>query len=210
MVLHWRPVGPEPEQTYWQRRALVALAVLVPLLVLATLLGGGDDAPDRVAQRPAPSASPSPATAGPVVPTGLASPTVSPTPAVAACAPAGLSVDAAATEDAYAAGGSVKLVLKVSTKGTVPCTIDLGASAVELLIYSGADRIWSSDDCSKATGAKAVTLQPGKPDVTRVTWSGKRSLPKCAGDQGRAQPGTYRVTARIGETRVDGTSFRLT
>lgn len=209
MALHWRPVGPEPEQTYWQRRALVALALLVPLLLLTSLLGGGDDDTDRVAQA-APTAAPSPATAGPVVPTGLPTPTVSPTPALAACAPAGLSVDAAATEEEHSAGSSVKLVLKVSTKGTVPCTVDLGASAVELLVHSGADRIWSSDDCSKATGSKIVTLQPGQPDVTRVTWSGKRSLPACAGDQDRAQPGTYRVTARIGQTRVEGESFRLT
>ncbi len=209
MALHWRPVGPEPEQTYWQRRALVALAVLVPLVLLTMLLGGGDDAPDRVAQEPAPSAPASPAINGPLVPTGLPTPTVSPTPVLAACAPGGLSVDATATGDEHPAGSSVKLLLEVSTKGSVPCSVDLGASAVELLVYSGADRIWSSDDCSKATGTKAVTLQPGTPDVTRVTWSGKRSLPKCPGGQDDAQAGTYRITTRIGDTRFEGGSFRL-
>lgn len=52
MALHWRPVGPEPAQTYWVRRAVLAVAVLlVVLLLLLPLFGGGDD--DRLEQQPA-------------------------------------------------------------------------------------------------------------------------------------------------------------
>ena len=45
MALHWQPVGPESAETYWKRRAAVALAVLVPLVLLLSLLSrlGGDD-----------------------------------------------------------------------------------------------------------------------------------------------------------------------
>ena len=209
MALHWRPVGPEPEKTYWQRRAVAALVVLLPLwLVVSALGGGGDDAPDTLAASPAPSpARPaaSPAMVGPTA----ASPVPSPTPAVTACAADALDVDAKATTDEAAAGSAVRLELRVVNTTAVPCTRDLGQAAVELLVYSGDDRIWSSDDCSPGGGARVTTLAPGKAEVSRVTWPGTRSLPGCEGSKAKAQPGTYRVTARVGEQRQQGEAFRL-
>jgi hypothetical protein len=113
-------------------------------------------------------------------------------------------------EETYPVGGRPELELSVSTTGTVPCQRDLGQAAVELLVYSGADRIWSSDDCAPGGPAKLTTVVPGTPDVTRLTWSGRRSLPGCAGPEEQAQAGTYRVTARVGDLRVEGNPFRFT
>ena len=207
MALHWRPVGPEPEMTYWQRRALVLLAVLLPLVLLVWLLGGDDDA-DRVAQRSArPAASP---TAVPTpTPALSSSPTASPSPSAAApCAPGSLVLRAGATEASYALGSKPKLELSIGVTGA-PCTIDLGQAAVELLVFSGADRIWSSDDCAPGGAPRPTTLEPGKPDISRVTWPGTRSLPGCKGTRAAAQPGTYRVAARVGDQRLEGEPFLL-
>jgi hypothetical protein len=205
MVLNLRPVGPEPATTYWQRRALVLAAALLALLVVVLLLRallGGDEEPDRLAGAAArPSASPSAVAAS-------ASP--SPSPTLGPCPPSALEVTVRTEEETYPVGGRPELELSVSTTGTVPCQRDLGQAAVELLVYSGADRIWSSDDCAPGGPAKLTTVVPGTPDVTRLTWSGRRSLPGCAGPEEQAQAGTYRVTARVGELRVEGSPFRFT
>ncbi|MCW2681250.1 MAG: hypothetical protein JWM62_2651 [Frankiales bacterium] len=205
MALHWRPVGPEPASTYWQRRAVVATAAVLLLAVLFSLLNGEDEAPDRLAEAPASSAPVTPS----ALPTGSASPSASPA-AVAVCGPEALVVEGLVDEDSYAAGGRPKLSLRVTNKGTTPCTSDLGQAAIELLVFSGSDRIWSSDDCAPGGAKDVTTLQPGEAATRRATWDGKRSLPGCEGSKAQAQPGTYRVTARVGQQRVEGDAFRLT
>lgn len=211
MPLHWRPVGPEPASTYWLRRALVAAAVLVLLALLVPLIIGGGDDPDTLAAgpTPAPSAEVTPSPTPSVDPS--ASPGASPSPsAAAACAPTALEVEPTAEQDGYAVGASPRLSLSITNTGTTPCTRDLGQAQVELTVTSGRDRIWSSDDCAPGGDPDVVSLEPGEPVVQSVTWDGRRSLPGCAGDKAQAQPGTYRVSGRVGDVRVDGGSFTLT
>lgn len=207
MALHWRPVGPEPASTYWQRRAVVATALVLVLAVGSSLLTGGDDEPDQLAQapRPTPSAVPSPA------PSANASPSASPSPsaAVAICQPEALKIEAVTDADSYAVGASPRLTLLVTNTGAAPCTRDLGQAAVELVVFSGRDRIWSSDDCAPGGPKDVTTLAPGKPVSQRVTWNGRRSRPGCEGDKEQAEAGTYRVQGRVGQLREQGAVFRL-
>jgi len=204
MALSVRPVGPEPAATYWVRRAVLVVALLLVVLLLRGLLTSSDG-PDTVATgsatpRPTPSVSAS----------ASAAPSPSPSPSTGPCADDALEVQARAEQESYAAGGRPLLLLDVTNTGTVPCTRDLGQAAIELLVVSGSDRIWSSDDCAPGGPERVVTLEPGEPSRAQVTWPGQRSLPACAGPQADAQAGTYRVTARVGELQVDGTPFSLT
>lgn len=204
MPLHWRPVGPEPAATYWLRRAVVATgAVLVLALLWAVLpFGGDDEAPDRLAAAPDPTPSS-------VVTPAAAAPSPSPT-AVPICQPEALKVEALAGEDEYAVGAEPRLSMRITNTGAAPCTRDLGQAAIELLVFSGSDRIWSSDDCAPGGPKDVTTLVPGEAVERRATWNGRRSLPGCEGAKAQAQPGTYRVTARVGQLRVEGDAFRLT
>jgi hypothetical protein len=205
MALHWRPVGPEPASTYWQRRAVLATAAVLLLALLVSLLTGGSDEPDRLAAAPEPSSTPM--VTGPVA---TALPSAGPTPAaVPICQPQAVKVEALASEDRFAVGSSPRLSLRVTNTGTAPCTRDLGQAAVELVVVSGSDRIWSSDDCAPGGAKDVTTLAPGEPAVQRVTWNGRRSRPGCTGDKERAQAGTYRVNARVGQLDVEGDVFRL-
>ncbi len=205
MALHWRPVGPEPAQTYWRRRAALVITLALLLFLITSVTGRGDD--DRLASgEPSPSASTS--TSDPTAPP---SPSAAPRAASAdPCPPAGLKIDSNSDKDSYPAGGRPQLELRVTNTGLAPCTLDLGQSAVEFLIFSGPDRIWSSDDCAPGGAAKPTTLEPGKPVPTRLTWAGRRSLPGCAGPKAQALPGTYRITGRIGDLQAEGGSFSLT
>ncbi len=214
MPLHWRPVGPEPASTYWLRRALVAAGALLLLALLVPLLGGGDGA-DADTLAGAPTSAPSPSVQPSVNPSATsgpsASPSASPSPsATTACEPTSLEVEPSPDEDSYAAGAGARLSLSITNTGSTPCTRDLGQAQVELTVTSGSDRIWSSDDCAPGGDPDVVTLEPGTPVVQSVTWDGRRSLPGCAGDRDQAQSGTYRVSGRVGDLRVDGGSFTLT
>lgn len=207
MALHWRPVGPEPASTYWQRRAVVAVAALLPLVLLAMLTGGGDDGRDALRS----DAAPTSAASTPAGPSTAASAAPSPSPAGAApCAAEALKIASGAGEERYRVGTSPRLTLSVTNTGAAPCVVDLGQAAVELRVFSGRDRIWSSDDCKPGGGEALTTLAPGKAEVQRVTWDGRRSLPGCDGSKARAQAGTYRVTARVGEIEANGEPFVFT
>jgi hypothetical protein len=218
MALHWRPLGPEPAETYWRRRALVAAALLAVLALLVWTVGslGGDgDEPDRLATDPSPSAaapdpSPSPVSAAPTPdPSATATPSATPSAEVA-CEDAALDLATVADKESYGVGERPRLELRVTNTGAAPCSLDLGQAAVELIVVSGSDRIWSSDDCDPGGEAEVVPLAPGEPVSRRVTWGGKRSLPGCEGPKAQAQPGTYRVTGRVGEREAGGATFQIT
>ncbi len=209
MALHWRPVGPEPEQTYWRRRAALAITVVLLIVLIAQLTGRGGDEDRLSSGEPSPS-SPTTGSAEPT-PTTPSSASASPSGAAAdLCPPAELQIVADADKDSYPAGGRPQLELRVTNTGSAPCTLDLGQAATELLIFSGPDRIWSSDDCAPGGAAKPTTLEPGKAVPTRLTWAGRRSLPGCEGPKAQALPGTYRVAGRIGDLQAEGGSFQLT
>ncbi len=217
MALHWRPVGPEPAQTYWVRRAVVAVAVLLVVFLLLQLLGGGDD-DDRLAQQPedvpastTPGPIPTPDVSASTDPSDTPDPSAGADPSASAppCVDDVLSIETGATDESYAVGEQPRLELRITNTGMTACARDLGQAAVELQVVSGDDRIWSSDDCAPGGAADLTVLQPGEAETSTVTWPGTRSLPCCQGDDEPADAGTYRVTGRVGELREDGESFVL-
>ncbi len=201
MALHWRPVGPEPAQTYWWRRALVLAGVLVLLAVSASLAAGLSTGDDRV--RTAPEVRPS-VLIGPTAASAPPSPTVGP------CQPEALTLQASAEQSSYPVGDRPRLSLQITNTGSEPCTRDLGQAAVEVIVFSGSDRIWSSDDCAPGGPIALRTLAPGVAETVSATWTGSRSAPGCPGDQTAARAGTYRVDGRVGQLSFQGRAFRLT
>ena len=98
----------------------------------------------------------------------------------------------------------------VRNASQVACRRDLGGRALEVQVFSGADRIWSSDDCSADTARSVQLLAPGKTLQTTVSWAGTRSRPGCTGPRAEAQAGTYTVRARLGTLRSPASVFRIT
>ena len=212
MSLHWQPVGPEPASTYWTRRAVVLLVALVVLYGVVALLSrdNGTETLGQDAPVPSPSATTQPpATEATARATASGSASPSPSAQTVPCADGDLAVTAEAERDSYAVGATPTLVLTVRNTSARPCRRDLGQGAAELLIMSGRDRIWSSDDCAPGGAPGPVVLQPQKSDVIRLTWPATRSRPGCEGPKTPIEPGTYVVSARLGELRVQGGAFRV-
>jgi hypothetical protein len=199
--VHLRPVGPLPAATYWRRR-LVVLLLLVALLAVGLWLAQRGDGDDRLA-----TADP---TADPTAQRS-AEPTSSPSPTASAraCRDDDLEVQATTDTADVAAGARATLTLTVRNTSAQACRRALGQGAVELVVTSGEDRIWSSDDCAPGGDDGVVLLEPGASQQARATWPGTRSAPGCPDGQPAALPGTYRITGRVGELQVPGMVFRV-
>lgn len=214
--MHLRPVGPLPAAIYWRRRAAVLLAVLLVAALVAVPLGNaGDDGPagDATGDRTAdPSAGANETSAEATSDAAAADPTApaGPDPStVAPCPDDALEVTASSDAADHPVGARVRLTLTVRNTGAAACRRALGQGAVELIVTSGEDRIWSSDDCAPGGPQDEVVLEPGATRTARATWPTTRSAPGCPPDQPAAQPGTYQVSARVGELRVPGMVLRL-
>ena len=196
MAIH--PVGPLPASTYWLRRAALLVGVVVLLLVARSCVGGDGGGGTDTTSTPTPAPS-------------SAKPTVSSSPraAVTACTNADLSVTTDTKDEIYPVGGRPQLSVTIKNTSSTSCTRDLGSGAVELLVFSGNDRVWSSDDCTSNKAKDVVTLSPGGEKTIPVTWSGKRSKPECSGPRDQAKAGTYRLTARVGTLRAGEAIFRF-
>jgi len=199
MVLH--PVGPLAPATYWRRR-LVLLVVLVALaLVAKSCVGGGTEKAGSTTPTPTPT----------VRVTHSPSPRPSPTRAAGpvACPDSAMTLSTSTDAATYVAGATPRITLTVKNVSSATCLRDLGESAVEVLVYSGNDRIWSSDDCHALTGRAVQTLQAGASLETTKTWDGKRSARGCTGARTPARPGTYTVRAHVGTLTSKITVFRI-
>jgi hypothetical protein len=115
------------------------------------------------------------------------------------CADAEMSLTPVPSDTSPQRGATISIKLKIKNSGTRTCTRDLGASAQELYIAEGAQRIWSSDQCAAVKGNDIVTLGPGVEKVFEVNWNGKQSN-QCTGAaaSGPVPPtGAYQLFGRL-------------
>ncbi len=186
---------------------MLAGALVLGAFLLTKVIGG--DEPDRLAGGATASPGPSAATAA-----GSREPSAAPSAGGSEagnnCAPAALEIVATSDKQSYPVGGRPVLELGVKNNGDAACMLDLGAAGVELVVFSGADRIWSSEDCASGGAAKPTTLAPGGTASTRLTWAGRRSLPGCEGPKAQAEAGTYRLIGRVGEQQGKTAVFQIT
>lgn len=205
MVLH--PVGPLAPSTYWRRRAVV-LGVLVALVLVLRSCAGGDDGSPAAGPGPGSSVTPSRA---PATTTGSPRPSASPTRpgAPGTCSDRALQLTTRTDARSYPAGVAPKVTVTLTNRSGTTCRRDLGGRALEVLVYSGEDRIWSTDDCRPDTTASVQTVRAGKSLETSVTWPRTRSAKGCPANRPAAQPGTYVVRVRLGTLDGERTVFRL-
>ena len=206
-LLH--PVGPEPETTYWVRRAVVLIALAIAIALVWSIVSlftpaGTEDALSAVPQVPTPSATAtatdttgastpgSPAASGDSSASPIATPSPTPTGPVE-CDPASVGLKVTG-QSPVTVRKVTKLTVSFTNTATYECTINLVKNPMELRIYSGTDRIWSTDDCSTwpVTGSKS--LKSGAAWTQDVSWPGRRSRAVCALRPEALQAGTYVAT----------------
>jgi hypothetical protein len=218
-----RPVGPEPAQTYWARRALVFGAMMV-LAVAVTLIINGTS--NGLAVR----SNPSPPTAASTVPTPPApistqiaigtplavGPSASPTstsPALEATEREASTkktggrrlVDCSGKELRPTLTGKQRLApkkrntfqLSLINGSDQTCMARVTRTNFELKIYSGRDRVWSTADCPSVIKPISRKLGSEHAVAWTLTWDGKRSKPHCRSAREAPRPGKYLATAQL-------------
>ena len=173
--------------------AVVVAGIAFGIRAIAGALGGGgtDDTPD-----PAPATS-----------EAAAGPTSDPaTPAE--CSAEGLTVGLASDAGAYSLGQPAVFTLTLTNVGEAPCTIDAGRTAAQLVVTSGADRIWSSADCEPGD-PRLLLLDSGSSDVSTIEWATNRSAPECPADLPPIGAGTYQATVTTSTTTTEPLVFTV-
>jgi len=77
------------------------------------------------------------------------------------------------------------------------CLVTVDRKNFELKIYSGTDRIWSSDDCPTAVKTRSAKIKAEDALTWSMRWDGKRSRADCKTRPEIPRPGTYFATAQL-------------
>ena len=222
-----RPVGPEPERVYWMRRGAVLLALVLVLSLLfwglGKLFGGDDKSTDAVPASQAGTPSAAASTPGSASPSASASASASGSESASSSASTSASTSASATPSATSASptptGPVtcapdkltlkvegphrsksgeNMQLKVSVTSEEACFLDFTKTPLELRVYSGSDRIWTTNHCDKWQARNKVDFTPGKTWTRAWTWETLRSADGCTLKKDEyLRPGTYVATAEV-------------
>ena len=185
----------------YRRRRLVALLALVAVVtaIVLIIVRPGQATPEPVATETA-VAKPT------VAPTESATPPPTPTVDVSSykeCSAKNLEVLPVLDSVDYQAGVLPNLSLSIQNTGKTACFYNVGTSAQELTVTSGAETYWVSTDCQTEKSDTVAILEPGVvyPSAP-VSWARERSAPDTCGGTRDAVPAggaSYYLTARVGE-----------
>ena len=211
------PVGPQPPQVYWRRRALVIGVLLAVVLVVVLIVarpgsgdeGGGAAATATPTATPAAESSAPPATAPAADATEAAG-----APAASgdapACSPGQIVLEPVSDKSAYGPGELPQISMTITNSGRDDCSIDLGSAHQELVVSSGDDRYWSSKDCQVNGTDQLVVVAAGETLSTPpIAWDRTRSsvdtCDSAALDPVPAGGASYRLSVSVGDVTSDDT-----
>ncbi|WP_017569313.1 hypothetical protein [Nocardiopsis halotolerans] len=96
-------------------------------------------------------------------------------------------------QEIHGAGSKPSFRISVVNTAEQTCTVEVGGQAMEILIHSGDDRIFSTADCAGGEETESRQLSRGVPYTYTFTWERVRSFEDCRGTDATAQPGWYRA-----------------
>lgn len=193
-----------PSPAVYRRRRIAVLVLAVLVLVLLTGVGywvaGLFGGTGRAAAEPDDSAGQA---------TAQVSPSASAQAAEPACGDSEVVLRASTDQPAYDSGSNPTLIMEVANEGDFPCELNVGTDAMDFVITSGEDRIFSSRDCEADPSALMMTIQPGKSERAQFTWQRNRTAPGCTLVEANPQPGTYVLVTKLDERTSNKAVFEL-
>lgn len=202
-----------PRRVYWVRRFVVlGVPMVVVALLVAAWTGRGDD--------PSSTAKPKSSTSTPQATSkasdgkksdGTKSDDADATtdgagedaqPAsvggVPVCSVDDLEVSMVSKHEKYDSTAKPTFVVTIRSHADEPCLLDAGAQNWRIVITSGTDHIWSSQDCAAEDAeSRPLLLADGEKTTEKVTWSRTRSKEGCPSGLPAPRSGTYAATLTV-------------
>jgi hypothetical protein len=206
-------VGPLSPAVYWRRRALVLGAVLLSVLLIATMCAGSgdDDSSNPLAAHSSPSetpdsSSPTPQGLAPIIGGDPASSgsadSGSPAPNGGPPPPPGESTECSDAEIVLTPSvvrtveGKYTLGLKVRNVSHRTCSRNVDADAQELRVVQNNQIVWSSDSCQTVHNQPDIrTFAPNIETMFSIAWDGSIG-PQCTSTT--KVDGPFQVVAVLG------------
>lgn len=230
-------VGPLPPAVYWRRRAIVAGALFVIILLIVYACGGsgssGADGARHTAVEETHGPTPSPSlllSSSPSLSPRSPSPSVSDAPSTLAtsstssehgtptCSDRDIKVTAtiestSASTNRLQYGGTFSLQLRIQNISDHACSRDVGGVLESLTVSKNGDKVWSSDDCDSDKGAKKHDVRVFPPNVAilaQVNWNSYLNTSKsCVKRKTPAAKGKYQLVGRVGSAASATTTFTI-
>ncbi|MDO5617937.1 hypothetical protein [Kocuria sp.] len=199
--------GPE----VYRRRRMIALIIAVLLVGalgfgLMSLLGGGDQAEPELVVTAQPTNT-DPFAGFTARPESQASDGAT-GPAARACGDK-LKVSASTDHETYDSDAKPILIMSLENTGDDPCMVNAGTARMNFSVTSGPDKVFDSAACQIEGQDRPIELKPGQTETARFEWDKRRSVTDCATEGAEVNPGSYRLTVALGETRSEGAEFTL-
>lgn len=223
-------VGPLPPAVYWRRRMLVLAGALLALFLIVQACevtsspgdpaaGVGTEAPTTpptsadAPASPGLSADSSPPGTGGTPVAGRSGSELDPDLDPNLCTDEEILVTAEASQTTFAVGDSVTFQIRIAHRADRPCHRDVGGSLRELYLVqgTGAERVWSSQDCANPTGNLVVELSGGVERTHEIAFVGLGTS-ECDDEEAagpRLAPGQYTLFASLGTARSEPVPITL-
>ncbi|GHD27927.1 hypothetical protein GCM10007147_27420 [Nocardiopsis kunsanensis] len=105
-------------------------------------------------------------------------------------------------EQQYPAGVNPSFVVEAVNTGEQTCTVDVGPEALEMVITSGQDSVYSTSHCRKGDTSDERQLDHGRTHRYVIDWARERSFSDCRGTASAVGSGWYH--AELGGTYSGG------
>jgi len=126
-----------------------------------------------------------------------------------ACAPSKVVISLFASQVSYPAQSWPQFEVDVVSTGSEPCTFNVGARHLVLVIKAGSVQVWSSAACVQGRKSLVTDLVRGVPTVLPISWDRKASSPGCRLASSPVPAGAYAATASSGQLASNTELFRL-
>lgn len=129
-------------------------------------------------------------------------------PAARSCGES-LKITASTDKEKYGGDDSPLLMMSLENTGDQPCMVNAGTARMNFSVSSGSETVFDSAACQVDGQDRPIEIQPGHKETARLEWKKRHSVPDCATEGPEANPGTYRLTVGLGQTRSEGVEFTL-
>lgn len=205
------PVGELPATVYWRRRLFVVVGLAVGVGVGGYCVNHIAQPPKQATKSVLNTISESDRVAGNTT-SDVAAANASTTATGATsqrCTAADVQITVSADRAQYTAGQQAQLVLVVKNISDRVCRIDVGTEAQEMLVRQRNQVVWSSDHCQEKASSSMQTARPGQELTAKLTWPLTTSAPGCTGQKQPLLPGSYELSARVGNFLSKAASFQV-